>query len=318
MKVVILGGAGFLGTNLCLALARRGDDVLAVDDLSRAGSENNAPVLTEAGVRFEIEDIARSLETLEPCDVLVNLAAQATVTESVRDPREDFRRNVLGHLNVLEWCRMQGQQPAVLFASTNKVYGEVLSIPVDESHPMDFQSPYGCSKGAADSYTRDYARTYGMRTLVLRQSCIYGEFQWGIEGQGWLSWFAQRIIAGEPLTIYGDGHQVRDVLHVDDWVDCVIRAIDTRDSWDGQAVNVGGGAWNSLSLVAAVQKIGFIAGCSPIVRFGPVRTADQPEYISDISLAMSLWGWEPFIGLEDGINRLVEWTRQSTSTPKSA
>ena len=236
MRHLVIGGAGFIGTNLAHHLLDSGESVTVVDDLSRRGATQNAQWLQERHprmhfVRADIRtDRTESQQLVKEADVVHHLAAQVAVTASVDDPRTDFEINLLGTLNVLEAVRQAGTDPILLFASTNKVYGQMETVPIEEGEtrytytdgragvsedqPLDFHSPYACSKGGADQYVHDYSRVFGLRTVVFRQSCIYGPHQFGIEDQGWLAWFTIATTLGRPLTIYGNGKQVRDVLHV--------------------------------------------------------------------------------------------------------
>lgn len=322
MKCAVIGGAGFLGTNICLALKHRGLDVWAIDNLSRTGSVYNIGALHSAGVPIAEADIREfrwasdARTALDGVDLILNLAAQTAVTTSIDDPVRDFHDNAIGHFNVLEFCRTAKRQPAVFYASTNKVYGAIVRLPVSETHGLGLVSPYGCSKGVADAYTIDYARTYGLRTLVFRSSCVYGDYQWGELGQGWLSWFAQRILSGLSITIYGDGYQARDILHASDWVDAVLAAIDRPYVWDGSVFNIGGGENNVVTLRQAVYTMGELTGTEPELAFDEAREGDQPTYISSILKARRVLQFEPKIGTKDGIRRLMEWTERSISTQR--
>jgi CDP-paratose 2-epimerase len=257
-------------------------------------------------------------------DAVFHLAGQVAVTTSVSDPREDFESNALGTLNVLEAMRKAGSRALMVYSSTNKVYGAMSSAAVEErgtryayrdliegiaeSAPLDFHSPYGCSKGAADQYVHDYARIYGMPTTVLRQSCIYGPRQFGVEDQGWLAWFMIAALLGRPITIYGNGKQVRDVLHVDDLVDAYFLAVERRNTVSGEVYNAGGGPDCAVSIWAEFgPMLEDLLGRPIPVSYGPFRPGDQPCYISDIRKIQRDLGWRPQIDVEDGIRRLFEW-----------
>jgi CDP-paratose 2-epimerase len=254
------------------------------------------------------------------------LAGQVAVTSSLEDPIDDFEINARGTLNVLEAVRQHNPDAPVLFASTNKVYGRlhvadairrqgVRYAPADmrfaggvaEDAPLDLYSPYGCSKGAADQYVRDYARVFDLRTVVLRMSCIYGPRQFGTEDQGWIAHFLLQAIRGRPITIYGDGLQVRDALHVSDAVAAWLRALDRIDNISGRVFNVGGGPENSLSLLELLHLIGDLRGDTPEARFDTWRPGDQPWYVSNISMISAALGWRPQIGLRDGLRTLEQW-----------
>lgn len=330
-QYLITGGAGFIGSNYAHRLLTRGEDVTIYDNLSRDGTEKNLEWLyTQHGMsafQFVQEDI-RNGSALEKAangkQVIVHLAAQVAVTTSVVDPREDFEINALGTFNVLEAARKNGQQPIFIYASTNKVYGGMEDVAVKEEatryayadypfgipelYPLDFHSPYGCSKGCGDQYVRDYQRIYGIRSVVFRQSCIYGTRQFGIEDQGWLAWFAIAATQNKPITIYGDGKQVRDVLFVEDLLNVYDSAIQNIDQAAGQAFNVGGGPANTISVWQEFaplleKKIGKrIPTASSAWRPG-----DQKIYVSDIRKAKQYLNWQPQINVDEGISRLVDW-----------
>ena len=322
---VITGGAGFIGGHAASTLHARGDRVVLADDLSRPGSAANLAWLRGQGIdefhQLDIRDPS-SVDSLisrhADADAVLHLAGQVAVTSSVRDPRADFEANALGTLNVLEAVRTRaGGRPAVLYSSTNKVYGglEDLAIVerdgryalgdlpggVDESRPLDFHSPYGCSKGAGDQYVRDYARIYGMKTITFRQSCIYGTRQNGVEDQGWVAWFCIAAASGRPVTVCGDGKQVRDLLWVDDLVDIYIKALDRIDEVSGEAFNVGGGPANALSINELVSLLGLEA------RRAPWRPGDQRVFVADVSKARRRLGWSPSVGAAEGVARLRAW-----------
>jgi CDP-paratose 2-epimerase len=327
MRVLVTGGCGFIGTNTALALAARGDEVVALDNFSRRGSERNRETLEAAdGVAVaegDVRDDAAVSAAVADCDAVVHLAAQVAVTTSVLDPRYDFEVNALGTVNVLEASRKSGRRPTVLFASTNKVYGgmedvaiaeqedryeyEELPDGVPESFPLDFHSPYGCSKGAADQYVRDYSRIYGIPVAVFRMSCIYGPHQYGNEDQGWVAHFAISALRGDPLTIYGDGKQVRDVLHVDDLVTVYLGALGRPDLLAGLVLNVGGGPDNTLTLRGLIGALESRVGRRVEHSFSDWRAGDQRIYVSDIRKAKRELGWTPGIGVDAGVRSLVEW-----------
>ncbi len=333
MNALITGGAGFIGTNLAAALLKRGDRVTIFDNFSRRGTEANGDWLTEqsAGdqltiVRGDIRTDQALLErSLAGIDAVYHLAGQVAVTTSVTDPREDFEINALGTFNMLEAVRSAASRAALLYASTNKVYGGMETITINktadryryadfpqgipETQLLDFHSPYGCSKGAADQYVRDYARIYGLNTVVFRQSCIYGPRQFGIEDQGWVAWFTIAALFGQPITIYGDGKQVRDVLFVDDLVAAYLAATDKIAVTAGKIYNIGGGPANTLSLRELVATLDAALGAKLKPKRADWRPGDQPVYISDIRLAKTEFGWAPTVSTEEGVHRLIEWVR---------
>ncbi|MGB9775022.1 MAG: GDP-mannose 4,6-dehydratase [Anaerolineae bacterium] len=334
MHYLITGGAGFIGINYAHRLLKRGEEVVIYDNLSRPGTEKNLEWLRaehgECAFRMITADV-RDLETLRwaarEADVIVHLAAQVAVTTSVADPRTDFEVNALGTFNVLEAARLSGRNPVVLYASTNKVYGGMEDVAiveeatryryrdlpwgVPETQPLDFHSPYGCSKGAGDQYVRDYARIYGLPTVVFRQSCIYGPHQQGMEDQGWVAWFAIAAVTGRPITIYGDGKQVRDVLFIDDLLDLYDAAVARIGVAAGQVYNIGGGPQNTLAVWAEFgPMLERLLGRPIPVSYGDWRPGDQRVYISDIRKAGRELGWTPRVGVEEGIRRLYEWVVQ--------
>jgi CDP-paratose 2-epimerase len=330
---LVTGGAGFIGTNLADRLLGQGERVRIVDNLARPGVEGNLAWLRRRhGDRLEvmIGDLCEPTiaeGAVRGVDSIFHLAAQVAVTTSLEDPALDFDVNLVGTINLLEAARTQGRSPALVFTSTNKVYGGLEDVElhdsgrryepasprlrggISEARPLDFSTPYGCSKGAADQYVLDYAKSFGLRTTVFRMSCIYGPHQCGNEDQGWVAHFAIRALEGEPITVYGDGHQVRDVLFVDDLVDGFLLAREEIDSLAGHAFNVGGGPGNAVSLLDVIERIGQLGGRDPEVRFGPWRQGDQRYYVTDTSLFRQATGWRPEVSAEEGIERLYGWLR---------
>ncbi len=332
-RVLITGGCGFIGSNLAAHFLSRGIQVVAFDNFSRKGADSNAAWLAEhypSGLSVVVGDVRNfdSLrEAIHGCDLAVHLAAQVAVTSSVEDPREDFQINALGGFNLLEAARASGSDPIVLYASTNKVYGSLSGIGVversqryefserpdgiPESFPIDLHSPYGCSKGATDLYMLDYARIYGLRTVVLRQSCIYGPRQFGIEDQGWVAHFMISALLGRPITIYGDGRQVRDVLHVRDLIDAFERAIDRISVSQGQAYNLGGGPSNATSLLELISRMRKDLGLPVELHYQNWRPGDQKVYVSDIRKAGRELGWAPETAFADGLVELRDWVSEN-------
>ncbi len=329
-KCLITGGAGFIGSNLAEYWLSRGVEVILYDNLCRCGSTRNLEWLkSNYGKRVEFirGDVRQRdsalLDAVERVEAVIHLAAQVAVTTSVTDPRADFEVNAGGTLNVLEAVRQSSNRPPVIYSSTNKVYGKMDDVLVEqdgeryryrgglagvaESRSLDFYSPYGCSKGAGDQYVRDYARIYGLRTVVFRQSCIYGPRQFGVEDQGWVAWFAMRAIGGLPVTIFGDGRQVRDVLFIGDLLDAYAAALDRIDSVSGEVFNIGGGPSNTLSLLELIHFLSLQGGGNVSHIFDEWRPGDQLVYISNINKAHELLGWSPKVNVENGLTRLVEW-----------
>ncbi|MCX6356957.1 MAG: SDR family NAD(P)-dependent oxidoreductase [Candidatus Aureabacteria bacterium] len=327
--VLVTGGAGFIGSNLAADLAARGERVIVFDNLSRRGTRANLEWLrAECGSRIEFirgdcRDARLLRRVVSRARTIVHLAAQVAVTTSVIDPRSDFEANALGSFNLLEAARLCGHSPVILFTSTNKVYGGMEDLRVrelrsryrfagatrgvGEDRPLDFYSPYGCSKGAADQYVRDYARIYNLPTVVFRMSCIYGPRQMGNEDQGWVAHFLISAVKGRPLTIYGNGKQVRDVLYVGDLIRAFRAAIRRIAVVRGGVYNIGGGPRNTLSLLELIgilrERYGY--------RVDPSRAAwrpgDQPIYVSDIRAAKRDLGWEPAVTRDEGIDTLHHW-----------
>ena len=335
--ILITGGAGFVGSNLTASFLRDGYDVTILDSLSRRGSEHNLTWLQRQDQRGRLTFVrgdTRNFDTVRTAsrhaDVIFHLAAQVAVTSSVEDPRTDFECNALGTFNVLEAARLSGRRPMVVYTSTNKVYGgmedvgtverdtryEYRDLPYGaaETQLLDFHSPYGCSKGAADQYVRDYGRIYDLPTVVFRMSCIYGPRQFGNEDQGWVAHFIIAAINGRPITIYGDGKQVRDILFIDDLVRAFRLAVEKIDVTAGQIFNIGGGPANTLSVWhefgPILQKL---KGDKLAVSFQDWRPGDQPCYVSDIRKAATLMGWQPQVDRENGIRRLWDWVMANRS-----
>ena len=314
-RVLITGGAGFLGVNAAVHLIERGWHVTVLDNLSRAGTERNLhwlitqhPARTTF-VKEDIRDASVLTEHVKDQDAILHLAAQVAVTTSLVDPETDFEINARGTLNLLEAARKHNPEAPFVFASTNKVYGKLdhNSGPCKETTPLDFHSPYGCSKGTADQYVRDYARCFHMNTVVLRQSCIYGAHQYGTEDQGWVAHFVHSILGDRPLTIYGDGTQVRDLLDARDLSTLYETVIEKIDKTRGEVYNVGGGVPNQRSLLAVIDQIGELVNKKPVFNFSDWREGDQTYYVSDISKAKKDLGWEPRIEFDRGLKDIAAW-----------
>jgi CDP-paratose 2-epimerase len=331
VSIFITGGAGFIGCNLADYHLSRGHQVVIFDNLSRKGTDTNLTWLQERHsglLTFTLGDI-RDFDALRdavPSDTerVYHMAGQVAVTTSVAEPREDFESNALGTFNVLEAVRTVAPQAIAFYASTNKVYGGMeevviveeetryryrdLPLGVSEDQLLDFHSPYGCSKGCGDQYVRDYARIYGLRTVVFRQSCIYGLRQFGVEDQGWVAHFCIAARLGRPIAIYGNGKQVRDVLWIDDLIAAYEAAAARIDASAGQVYNIGGGPGNTMSIWAEFgPMLEKLAGRSIPVTYADWRPGDQPVYVSDIRKAERELGWYPSISVEEGIGRLWKW-----------
>ncbi len=329
--IVITGGAGFIGTNIARRLLDLGERVVLYDNLSRTGVERNADWIRNysPNARLSVHDIRdrESLQqTVSGCSFVFHFAAQVAVTSSLRDPLEDFEINVRGTLNLLEALRRLPAPPPLLYTSTNKVFGAldrlelkqrglryepadcaIAARGVGADHPLAFFSPYGCSKGAADQYVLDYARHFGLQAVVFRMSCIYGPHQCGNEDQGWVAHFLLSTLRGDPLVLYGDGMQVRDLLYVDDLVEAMLCARARIGDVAGKAFTIGGGPSNSLSLLELLKLIRTVHGAEPDVSFSQWRPGDQKYYVADTSAFNSVTGWTPKVDVADGVGRLYHW-----------
>ncbi|MEN3353561.1 MAG: CDP-paratose 2-epimerase [Betaproteobacteria bacterium] len=340
---LITGGAGFIGANLAHRLLSEGRRVLVLDNLSRPGVEQNLKWLQEVhgdALEVAVEDVrdrAAVARAVARTRQVFHFAAQVAVTTSLADPIEDFSINAQGTLNVLEAVRAQPVPPPLVMTSTNKVYGALDDVPlaceaqryapiasdartygISEARPLDFHSPYGCSKGAADQYVRDYARSYGLSTVVFRMSCIYGPHQFGTEDQGWVAHFLVRGLDGAPITLYGDGMQVRDVLFVEDLIDAFLLAERHIARLAGQAFNIGGGPRNVISLLDLLERIEALQDKRPQVRFEQWRTGDQRYYVSDTRRFQQATGWKPQVGVDEGIRRLADWLKKARGAARPA
>lgn len=330
---LVVGGAGFVGANVAHRLLSVGTPVRILDNLSRPGVERNLEWLRAThGALLEValgdvRDPATVVRAVRGAGAVFHLAAQVAVTTSLVDPVTDFEVNAHGTLNLLEAVRAQDDPPFVLYTSTNKVYGALedvrlvdhggryapaepaLRAGISERRGLAFHSPYGCSKGAAEQYVLDWAHTYGIPTAVFRMSCIYGPRQFGTEDQGWVAHFLLQAMNGRPITLYGDGKQVRDVLYVDDLVDAFLLARERPREVAGRAFNIGGGPQNTLSLVELLALAGELEGIAPRVRFEDWRIADQRWYVSDPTAFGALTGWAPRTSVREGVTRLHAWLR---------
>lgn len=335
-EVLVTGGAGFTGVNFANHFLDKGYKVVVFDNLSRKGSLENLDWLrknTNAGnlvflpgdVRFPPKQLQA---VVEQSDALFHFAAQVAVTTSVTDPRSDFEINALGTFNMLELVReSKGKTPVFFYSSTNKVYGGMEDIEtvegalrfsykdfpegIPEDRILDFHSPYGCSKGCADQYVRDYARIYGLRTIVFRQSCIFGYRQFGIEDQGWVAWFVIAAVLKKPLTIFGNGKQVRDVLFIEDLIAAYEMAWNSIDKISGGVFNIGGGFSNTISLLDLLEFLNRECSLPTPVAYSGWRPGDQPVYISDIRKARQTFGWYPKNEWKIGVRKLVDWVRDN-------
>ena len=332
---LVTGGAGFIGSNYVHRLVQRGEKVTIYDNLSRGGARRNLDWLNESFgekafnlVVGDVRDAALILDTARDADVIMHLAGQVAVTTSVTDPRDDFESNALGTFNVIEAARLSGKDPIFIYSSTNKVYGGMEDVEIvedetrwryrdllhgcPETQPLDFHSPYGCSKGAGDQYVRDYARMYGLRSVVFRQSCIYGPRQFGIEDQGWVAWFMIAAVTGRAMTVYGDGKQVRDILYVEDLLNAYDVAVEKIDAASGQVYNMGGGPNNVMSVWSEFgPMLENLLGDTIEVAHGDWRPGDQRVFYADIRKVEEELGWKPQVGVKEGIERLFNWVKEN-------
>jgi CDP-paratose 2-epimerase len=334
--ILITGGAGFIGCNIADRLARLGHDILIYDALSRPGVETNLAWLKDrspdriTSIVADIRDEDELARAAQQAKAVFHLAAQVAVTTSLFDPREDFEINLRGTLNLLDALRLQGGTTPVLFASTNKVYGDLSDLDlrldgqgyapgeadiaahgISEARPLDFHTPYGCSKGAADQYVLDYARSYGLPAAVLRMSCIYGARQMGTEDQGWVAHFLIRALEDQPITLYGDGYQVRDILDVSNAVEAYLHAWQRIDRVAGRAFNLGGGPGNAVSLRELVAYIAELLEREIDVRFEDWRAGDQRWFVADTRMARQALDLSPAVPWRQGVAQLAEWLRES-------
>lgn len=340
MKLLITGGAGFIGINAALHFLNKGDDVIIFDNFSRKGSRDNISWVKRTAKKppkvheGDIRNFHVVKKAVLDIDVLLHFAGQVAVTSSVKNPRDDFENNALGTLNVLEAVRLSGKNPIFIYSSTNKVYGglEHLKIKGDktrytfvdrkfgisEEENLDFHSPYGCSKGASDQYVRDYHRIYGLNTVVFRQSCIYGPRQFGIEDQGWVAWFIIAACLGKKIAIYGNGKQVRDILYIDDLMRAYDLAIKHIGKTKGKIYNIGGGPKNTISVWLELQPLlEEYFNKKILASFSEIRPGDQPIFIADIRKAEREFGWTPRVNVRDGVRLLYEWVEENKKLFKS-
>lgn len=334
MKLLVTGGAGFLGSNLAMSGMARGWDVIILDNFSKGGTEDNLKWLLSGGkVALERADIRSAgavegiVEKHKP-DAIFHTAGQVAMTKSIEDPRLDFEVNALGTLNVLEAVRKHAPDCPVLFSSTNKVYGDLENFNYtenetryeadgykngfDETLPLDFHSPYGCSKGAADQYLLDYHRIFGIKTVVFRHSSMYGARQFATFDQGWVGWFASQALAAKEgkvkeISISGNGKQVRDLLFASDMADLYFTSLEKIGACQGQAFNIGGGMANSMSVLELLSFFRGATGAKFEIKFNPPRSSDQKVFVANLGKIRSKTGWSPKVSKEDGLNKMLDW-----------
>ena len=330
--VLVTGGAGFIGVNIARSALRRGERVCLFDNLSRSEVEHNASELEHEFpgrvhmIRGDVRNRHELDEVVNGASAVYHLAAQVAVTTSLDNPVDDAETNLIGTLHLLEALRRREKQVPLLFTSTNKVYGCLADVSlremdlryephdtsiaregVSEKQPLQFVSPYGCSKGSADQYVLDYAHSYAIPATVFRMSCIYGDYQRGSEDQGWVAHFLRQTLKGESVTIFGDGKQVRDLLYVGDLVNAMCLAMKNMDRCAGQAFNLGGGPANSASLLEVIQEIRAVTGLMPEIRFAGSRPGDQRWYVSNTRKASHILGWRAETSIQQGLKNLIDW-----------
>ncbi|MBL7150387.1 GDP-mannose 4,6-dehydratase [Candidatus Microgenomates bacterium] len=329
MRLLITGGVGFIGSNLAAYFLKKGHLVTVFDNFSRKGTKINAAWLKKEYpqvriVEADVRNFLKIKKEVVKTEVIFHLAGQVAVTTSIENPREDFESNLSGSFNLLEAARKAPQLKILIYASTNKVYGSFseriiekkkryLDLAhkegINENQPLDFCSPYGCSKGSADQYVKDYARIYGLPTVVFRQSCIYGERQFGVEDQGWVAHFVVQCLKNKPITIYGSGKQIRDILYIDDLIKAYLSAIEKINKIKGGVFNIGGGINNTLSLLELIQKLEEKLNKKINLNFQKERPGDQKVYISNIKKAKKMLNWQPKIGIDQGLDKLIDWVK---------
>ena len=336
--ILVTGGAGFIGSNFSNYMLSKNPDskVTIFDDFSRSGTEYNLSWLREnypsedrlRVIKADLRDLDALSKAVSGKDLILHAAAQVAVTTSLSDPRSDFEINALGTLNLLEVTRKSKEDPVLLYCSTNKVYGLLDDVPleeessryefsgpysrgVDESKPLDPCTPYGCSKAVGDIYFQDYVESYGTKSVVFRMSCIYGLHQYGTEDQAWISHFIISLILDRPITIYGDGKQVRDILYIDDLCNAYELSANQIQKTKGEVYNIGGGPQNTYSLLELIDYLEQITGKNISIGFDAWRLADQRVYYSDISEAERDFGWTPKVSKETGVRLLYDWTLEN-------
>jgi CDP-paratose 2-epimerase len=343
MIILVTGGAGFVGSHAATYYAQKGNQVVCYDNLSRAellkkpiNKTYNWNYLKNLAnlrlIKGDIRNLGKLKEAAMDTDVIIHTAAQTAVTTSMQDPRVDFEVNALGTFNVLEAARLSNSDPAIIYCSTNKVYGNNVNrirviekgtlyefdedefrSGISEAFPIDLceHTPYGCSKLAADIYVQDYARLYGLKTAVFRMSCVYGVRQFGVEDQGWVIWFTIATILGRPITIYGNGKQVRDVLYVSDLVNAFDAFLKRKEQVHHDVFNMGGGPTNTLSLLELLGILEELTGKRSRITFSNWRPSDQKVYVSDVSKAKKILDWQPTVKPREGVGKLVKWVQEN-------
>lgn len=323
MKILITGGVGFIGTNAAIYFSKnKKNQIVLIDNFSRHGVSINVNFLKKNYpkikiIKLSVIDIKKYQNELDTSNVVIHLAGQTAVTTSIKKPKDDFKNNLYESFFLLEYLRKINYQGPILYSSTNKVYGDLNHIkknqyqPIDESEKLDFISPYGCSKGATDLYFLDYHRIYGMKTVVFRQSCIYGPHQLGVEDQGWVAHFSKQFIFKKPITIFGDGKQIRDLLYVEDLIKAYELAIKKIDTIKGQVFNIGGGIKNAYSLIEVIQLFQKKFAYKIKINYKKMRIGDQKYFVSANKKIKKILGWQPTVNFKNGVEKLINWQKEN-------
>jgi len=324
MNILITGGVGFIGTNTAIHFAKdEKNTITIVDNFSRKEVDKNASFLRKNFpqiniIKTNVENISAYIKEIKNADVIIHLAGQTAVTTSIIDPTKDFQTNIYSTFKLLETVRVNNPKAIFIYSSTNKVYGDLSKHKffshlkgIDESENLDFISPYGCSKGAADQYCLDFGRIYGLNTVVFRQSCIYGPFQFGVEDQGWIAFFSKQFLFKKTLTIYGDGYQIRDLLYVEDLINAYQLAIKNIKKVSGQAFNIGGGIKNAYSLLQVIDLFEKIFGYKIKIGFDKIRLGDQKYFVSKNEKIKKFLGWRAKTDFKKGVKKMIDWQKNN-------
>jgi len=324
MNILITGGVGFIGTNTAIHFAKdEKNTITIVDNFSRKEVDKNASFLRKNFpqiniIKTNVENISAYIKEIKNADVIIHLAGQTAVTTSIIDPTKDFQTNIYSTFKLLETVRVNNPKTIFIYSSTNKEYGDLSKHKffshlkgIDESENLDFISPYGCSKGAADQYCLYFGRIYGLNTVVFRQSCIYGPFQFGVEDQGWIAFFSKQFLFKKTLTIYGDGYQIRDLLYVEDLINAYQLAIKNIKKVKGQAFNIGGGIKNAYSLLQVIDLFEKIFGYKITIGFDKIRLGDQKYFVSKNEQKRKLLGWSAKTDFKIGVKKMINWQKNN-------
>lgn len=320
MKILITGGVGFIGTNTAIYFSKKNYQITLIDNFSRVGVEKNAFFLKENFpkikiIKSNVGEINKYKKEILTSNVIIHLAGQTAVTTSIKNPSLDFSSNIYQTFLLLDFLRKNNSSSIIIYSSTNKVYGDLKHLkklsPIDESEKIDFISPYGCSKGSADLYFLDYHRIFGLKTIVFRQSCIYGKHQFGVEDQGWVAHFAKQFLFKKPITIFGDGKQIRDLLYVDDLIEAYYLAIKNIKKSAGQVFNIGGGIKNAYSLLEVIKILENEFGYKISIKFEKERIGDQKYFVSKNEKIKKILGWKPKTDFKIGLKKLINWQKEN-------